>query len=65
MGEMVPFPLSLTRRVARAGDPGETGRILLFTGVRYERHERDEPQSPSPAFQREASAKRRKVRRQA
>lgn len=34
-GAIIPFPVA--RRARGAGAAGDTGRILLFTGVRYER----------------------------
>jgi hypothetical protein len=66
MGQVVHFPLSTTRRENRDGGAGATGRILLFTGVRYERHDREEPLSPPPAvLGGETPTRRRKVRRRA
>lgn len=67
MGEMVHFPLSGSRRdnggAARHGEPCQ---ILLFTGVRYERHAEPEPATPAPArIAPETSGRRRRARRRA
>jgi hypothetical protein len=67
MGEVVLFPLGETKR-----DPvgsvrsGGTCQIMLFMGVRYERHALDEPSlPPTSELAPEGSGRRRKARRRA
>jgi hypothetical protein len=69
MTEVLPFP----RARASSGDeaalpPGHTAEILLFTGVRYERHVGSEPQGRAPDGEGRddrLSGRRRKARRRA
>ena len=60
MGEMIEFRQTARTARARPASEATTGaRILLFTGVRYERHaDEPEPQTPEPS--KDGTRRRRK-----
>lgn len=64
MGSILLFPSreAIARRKPRA-QPADAGRILLFTGVRYEHWSEPEPSAPASA--RPAPRRRTRSRRQA
>lgn len=67
MGEVVLFPLTGPKRDA-VGSARSSGscQIMLFTGVRYERHTIDEPSVPPPSeLAPDHPGRRRKARRRA
>jgi hypothetical protein len=71
MTNVVPFPRANVQikssRAAQEPPSGSTSEVLLFLGVRYERHEEDRSQSATPDNGRDGKAgqRRKKTRRRA
>ena len=69
MTDVLPFPRFRGSSGGQAVlPPGHVADILLFTGVRYERHAGDEPEGKAPddrGRDDNANARRRKTRRRA
>jgi hypothetical protein len=68
MGDVVPFPLERARREENAASARPGGAtILLFLGVRYERHRQDDVTLPPSAglAPETGPARRKKARRRA
>ena len=69
MTDVLPFPRARGSSGGSAAlPPGHSAEILLFTGVRYERHAGVEPQGRSPDDQGRddtVTTRRRKARRRA
>jgi hypothetical protein len=72
MSNVLPFPrarlLSRDARAAKKRPSEETSEILLFLGVRYERHPDADPQNAAPedlGRDNKLTPRRRKTRRRA